>query len=707
MKWLKRALIALVVLAVLAGVLAAYLIATFDPNAYKDRISAAVKEQTGRDLVIEGEIGLTLFPRLGLSLGETYLSNAEGFGDEPFARIGEVTLSVALMPLLRRDLQVSAVRLVELNLNLARDAQGRNNWDDLVAEADAPATDDRPDHEPGGPGLRDLDIGGVEVRNARVTWRDEQAGSALRLDPLNLTLGRIRPGVESPLELSLSLYQEDPAMRVSVDLNALVNLDPASQRYALRRMVAAIEAEGESLPRTIEAKLEADMAVNLADGVASIERMTLETLGLQLVGLVQVRDLDGDKPMVTGELRSNTFSVRELLEKLGQAVPETADPEVLKNVALDLAFEADAEAASLTQLLVQLDDTRLRGNARVSNYERPAILAELDVDRINLDRYLPPPADEPASAPADAPAREGWPDDPIELPVEMLRSLNVNAKLAIAEMTVSRLKLTAISLTLVSRDGLVEIRPLTGNLYEGSVEARMSLDVRGNTPRYAFEPKLQGVSIGPLLDDLAEDEGKLAGTTRLNASINSRGSSVKQMVSALNGTGDFEFANGAIKGINIAQIIRDTEARFRGRAVEKSDEPNQTDFSELRGSFNIANGVLTNNDLSASSPLLRVQGQGTADLPQEQLDYRADTTLVASLEGQGGRGLEELRGVNLPIRVRGPFSDPSFSLDLKPVLEGRVREEVERKIEESVQPRIDEQRESIEQRLRDRLPGLR
>ncbi|HSP01478.1 MAG TPA: AsmA family protein, partial [Thioalkalivibrio sp.] len=500
-------------------------------------------------------------------------------------------------------------------------------WDDLVAEAeaDAPAPEDRPGHEPGGPGLRDLDIGGVEIRDARVTWRDEQAGSALRLDPLNLTLGRIRPGVESPLELSLSLYQEDPAMRVSVDLNALVNLDPASQRYALRRMVAAIEAEGESLPRTMEARLEADMAVNMADGVASVERMTLETLGLQLVGLVQVQNLDGDKPKVTGEVRSNTFSVRELLEKLGQAVPETADPEVLKNVAVDLAFEADAEAASLTQLLVQLDDTRLGGNAQVSNYERPAIRAELDVDRINLDRYLPPPADEPASAPSgDAPAREGWPDDPIELPVEMLRSLNVNAKLAIAEMTVSRLNLTAISLTLMARDGLVEIRPLTGNLYEGSVEARMSLDVRGNTPRYAFEPALQGVNIGPLLDDLAEDEGKLAGTTRLSASINTRGNSVKQMVSALNGAGDFEFANGAVKGINIAQVIRDTEARLRGRTVEKGDEPNQTDFSELLGSFNIANGVVTNNDLRASSPLLRVQGEGTADLPQEQVDYRVD-----------------------------------------------------------------------------------
>ncbi|WP_018952694.1 AsmA family protein [Thioalkalivibrio sulfidiphilus] len=705
MKWLKRVLIALVLLVVLAGVLAVYLIATFDPNAYKDRISAVVKEQTGRDLVIEGEIGLSLFPWLGLSLGETWLSNAEGFADEPFARIGEVELSVALMPLLRRELQVQRIRLVGLSLNLERDAQGRSNWDDLVAEAEEDEREDRERHEREAPGLKDLDIGGVEILDARVSWRDAQAGTALRVDPLNFELGRIRLGVETPLSLSLTLIQEDPALRASVDLNALVNLDLDAQRYALRRLVARLQAEGEALPRAMEAKLEADAAVNLAEDVASLERLTLESLGVQLVGLVRVNNLTGEKPVATGELRSNTFSVRELLTKLGEAAPETADPEVLKKVAVDLAFEANAEAASLSQLLIQLDDTRLRGNARVSNYERPAIRAELDVDRINLDRYLPPPAKEAAPRP-DAPAREGWPDDPIDLPVEMLRSLNLNAQLTIGEMIINRLNLARISLTLTARDGLVEVKPLTANLYNGSVEALMSLDVRGDTPRYSFEPRLQGVQIGPLLDDMTEGKGKLAGTTQLNARITTRGNSVKQMVSALNGDGRFEFANGAVKGINIAQIIRDAEARFRGRTVERSDEPNQTDFSELRGSFTIANGVVTNNDLAASSPLLRVRGQGTADLPREQLDYRVDTTLVATLEGQGGRSLDELRGVNLPIRIRGSFSDPSFSLDLRPILEGRVREEAGRRIEEQVTPRIEERREEIEQQLRDRLPRL-
>ncbi|ACL74020.1 AsmA family protein [Thioalkalivibrio sulfidiphilus HL-EbGr7] len=708
MKWLKRVLIALVLLVVLAGVLAVYLIATFDPNAYKDRISAVVKEQTGRDLVIEGEIGLSLFPWLGLSLGETWLSNAEGFADEPFARIGEVELSVALMPLLRRELQVQRIRLVGLNLNLERDAQGRSNWDDLVAEAEADGREDRERHEGAGegPGLKDLDIGGVEILDARVSWRDAQAGTALRVDPLNLELGRIRLGVETPLSLSLTLIQEDPALRASVDLNALVNVDLDAQRYALRRLVARLQAEGEALPRAMEVKLEADAAVNLAEDVASLERLTLESLGVQLVGLVRVNNLTGEKPVATGELRSNTFSVRELLTQLGEAAPETADPEVLKKVAVDLAFEANAEAASLSQLLIQLDDTRLRGSARVSNFERPAIRAELDVDRINLDRYLPPPAEEAAAPRPDAPAREGWPDDPIDLPVEMLRNLNLNAQLTIGEMIINRLNLARISLTLTARDGLVEVKPLTANLYNGSVEALMSLDVRGDTPRYSFEPRLQGVQIGPLLDDLTEGEGKLAGTTQLNARITTRGNSVKQMVSALNGDGRFEFANGAVKGINIAQIIRDAEARFRGRTVERSDEPNQTDFSELRGSFTIANGVVTNNDLAASSPLLRVRGQGTADLPREQLDYRVDTTLVATLEGQGGRSLDELRGVNLPIRIRGSFSDPSFSLDLRPILEGRVREEAERRIEEQVTPRIEERREDIEQQLRDRLPRL-
>jgi AsmA protein len=707
MKWLKRLLILLLVLLILAGATAAYLVATFDPNEHKERLSAAVKEHTGRDLVIEGDIGLTFFPRLGLTLGETWLSNAEGFADEPFARIGEVELSVALMPLLRREVQVERILLDGLTLNLERDAQGRTNWDDLVAEAEESIEEPPEARAPREtPGLRDLDIGGVVIRNARVSWRDAQAGTALRLDPFNLELGRLRFGEETSLEMSLTLHQEAPAMTTALDLKSRVMLDPPAQRYDLRGLAVAVDVSGETVP-DLSVGMRADVSADLAQGLAVLERLNVQLLGVELTGQVRVQDLNADKPRAIGELRSNTFSARRALEQLGETPPETADPDVLKSVSLEAAFEADADAASLTRLLIRLDDTRMEGNARVSQYDKPVVRAELDVDRINLDRYLPPPSEEPADAPAGPAAeREGWPEDPIELPVEMLRSLNVNAGLAVGELIVSRLTLTRLSVTLTARDGLVELKPFTGRLYEGSIEAGMSLDVRGDTPRYSFEQALRGVRIGPLLDDLTEGEGKLAGTTRLDARITTRGDSVRDMVSALNGDGSFEFANGAVKGINIAQIIRDAEARFRGRPVERSDEPNQTDFSELTGSFTIREGVVRNEDLRASSPLLRVRGAGSADLPREQLDYRVDTTLVATLEGQGGRSLDELRGVNLPIRIRGPFSDPSFSLDLKPVLEGRVREEVERRIEEQVSPRIEEQREEVERQLRERLPSL-
>ncbi|WP_018232771.1 AsmA family protein [Thioalkalivibrio thiocyanodenitrificans] len=709
MIWLKRILILLLALLILAGATAAYLVATFDPNDHKERISAAVKEQTGRDLVIEGDIGLSIFPWLALTLGETWLSNAEGFSDEPFARIGEVELSVALMPLLRRELQVERVRLEGLALNLERDARGRTNWDDLVAEADEPAEDD-PGRGPGdgAPGLRDLDVGGVVIRDARVSWRDAEAGTALRIDPFNLELGRLRPGVETPLEMSLTLHQEDPAMTADLDLNARVTLDPVAQRYDLRRLAAAVDLSGEPLPADMSARIQADMGVDLASGVAGIERLTLETLGMELTGQVRIRGLDTDTPRATGELRSNTFSARTLLEGLGQIPPETTDPDVLTRVALELEFEADADAASLTGLELRLDDTRMQGSAQVSRYDRPAISAELDVDRIDLDRYMPPPSETPAEAPPAE--REGWPDDVIELPVEMLRSLDLNARLTVAEMVVSRLNMSGLSLTLTARDGLVEVKPFTGQLYEGSVEASMRLDVRESTPRYAFEHALQGVRAGPLLDDLTEGEGLLAGTTRLQARIDTRGNSIRAMVSGLNGAGGFRFTDGAVKGINVAQIIRDAEARFSGRPVERSDEPNQTDFSEMQGSFTIREGVVTNDDLRASSPLLRVRGQGSADLPGERLDYRVDTTLVATLEGQGGRPLDDLRGVNLPIRIQGPFNDLSFRLDLGPVLEERVREEVDRAIEERIQPELDEQRERLEERLREqlpRIPGLR
>ncbi|TVQ71371.1 MAG: AsmA family protein [Chromatiaceae bacterium] len=720
MKWIKRGLLAIFALLVLFVVLVGFLLVTVDPNDYKDRISEVVEEQTGRTLVISGDIGLSVFPRLGLELGETTLSNADGFEEEYFARVGEVDVAVALLPLLRRELQVQQVRLEGLELNLARNAEGRTNWDDLIdedavaepSEETRPVTRPADDPETVPEILRGLDIAGIQVRDARLNWRDEQSGTRLSVDPFNLELGRLRLAQETRLDLSLRALMDD--LDTAVDLQGLVFLDVANQRYALRRMVAQVEATGEALPAPIKARVEADLIADLLNDLAKVERMTVNAFNTQFTGLVEVAGLSGE-PRIHGELRSGQFSPRGLMEELAMEPPETANPDVLGRAAMDMAFEMQGDELKVTQLIVTLDESTLSGQATVKDLASPDVNVSMQLDRINLDHYLPPTAEANGNGDGngETAARDGWPDEPLELPVDMLRELKVAGDLRVGNLTVAGLRMQNVNLKLRARDGQLDVESVQANLYEGQLDGRLGLDVREDTPRMQARQSLEGIRFGGLLEDLTGD-AMVTGGADVSFDVTSRGNSVKALINGLNGNGEMRVADGAVKGINVAQVIRDAEARVRGRSPEETDEPRQTDFTEITGSFRIDNGVVKNDDLRAASPLLRVQGRGEADLNKEQLDYRLDTSLVGTLKGQGGRDLSDLRNVNLPITIRGSFSEPRFGLDLRSVLESRVREEAEERVRERVDPVIEEQRERLREegsriqeelgdRLRDRL----
>ena len=134
MKKLIRVLLGLVALVVVLFIVAVAVASFyFDPNDFKDQMSAAVKENTGRDLSIAGDIELSLFPWLGVQVGQVTLGNASGFPEPVFASAEKTQIRVKLLPLLTRQLEMDTLTLHGLTLKLARDEQGRTNWEDLTA----------------------------------------------------------------------------------------------------------------------------------------------------------------------------------------------------------------------------------------------------------------------------------------------------------------------------------------------------------------------------------------------------------------------------------------------------------------------------------------------------------------------------------------------------------------------------------------------
>jgi AsmA protein len=298
---------------------------------------------------------------------------------------------------------------------------------------------------------------------------------------------------------------------------------------------------------------------------------------------------------------------------------------------------------------------------------------EVEIDRLNLDRYLPAPAPggAPAGKAAAAPAaKEGKPaaatgsaagEDP-KVDLSALKPLNLSGEARIGSLQVHNAKAAKVRVGVHAAGGHLELAPLSANLYEGSLSATSKVDADGN--RIAVNAALDGISIEPLLKDLmGKDILEGHGGVKLN--VETGGATVGAMRRALGGSASLALRDGAVHGINIAQKLRDVKSALSGvpSQTQAANSAEKTDFSELTGSFSIKNGVATNNDLQAKSPLLRVNGAGTIDIGAGALDYTVQASVVGTLAGQGGAELSGLRGVTVPVHLSGPFTALSYQLD--------------------------------------------
>lgn len=724
-----------------------------DPNDFKPQISQLVQERTGRELQIPGEIDLSIFPWLALELGEVQLSNAEGFGKEPFARVGGAEIRVKLLPLLERNLEIDTVVLNGLQLNLIRTEDGQTNWQDLVAAAQEPAAEPEPapSEEPGVP-IAAFAIGGVQVKDARIVWADHMADQRLILDDLRIQSGTIEPRKPVNFEVEFDLENQQPELAThtiltgelsanpeltnfklsdltlqvqllegpdnlqgNLELQSLVQANTTTQIYQIEDLQIQAKLQGQAVPGGhIQTTLSGGAVANLEAGTMDVRDLLLSLYGLELKGGLQGTQILTN-PQFTGKFTVVPFSPRELLQSLGQEIPNTADASVLQRSTLNFGLQGTTQQVEISNLKMQLDDSTLTGSAQVKNFTDPAIQFALNLDAIDLDRYLPPPTEGPSES-APPPPAEATAAAAAELPVETLRELNMNGTAQVGRLKAGGLTAEDIKLTVKAKEGKLNTTQKVGSFYQGNYSSSATLDVsRSEVALWSVEEELKGVQAGPMLADLL-GEKRLSGTTELTAHLKGRGVTADQLKANTQGTVSFAFQDGAVHGINIARIIREAQARLKGEALPASAEENKTDFTILSGSLQIADGIVRNDDLTAKSPLLRVTGEGQVNLVTEQVDYLIKPVLVKTLEGQGGTELEELKGIPIPIRVVGDLDSPSYKLDTEALVDATARakieeekvkakEKVEKKLQETIREKLGGDEET-QQKVEDLFKGF-
>ncbi|MBX2837433.1 MAG: AsmA family protein [Gammaproteobacteria bacterium] len=665
MKFIKWLLIGIVTLVLVVGIGIAALIYLVDWNDYKDTIQEQTKKHTGRDLTITGDLNPSVFPWAGISIGELSLANAEGFGDTPFAKIGSADVKVELLPLLRKEVNVKTVQLHGLQLDLQVDESGVSNWDDLVQGESTTTTETEEgataEVEGNSATIAALAVGGVEIKDAAVSWLDKQAGLDAKLEKFNLNTGAIE--LQQPFDFTTEFTVASNSMDLSADMNSggTLLIDLENGAYTLTGFTLEADAKGSALPnQALKAKIAADVNTDMGAQTITVDKLVLDALGLSLSGNVAVNNFI-DAAAVTGQLASNEFSPREMMETLGIAAPETADPDVLSKAKLSLALDATTGSANLNELTIALDDTTFTGSASVPSFAGavPPVRFDFNLDAIDVDRYLPPVTEGEEVTQTDAPSESTTTgDEPIELPNDLIRGLDIEGRFAAGSVKVSNLTTTDIVIPVNAKGGKVSLDDVTAQLYSGQINATAGLDASSDAAAYAANFSLAGIEAEPLLIDLLQKEKSfLSGKGNVALDLTTGGNSVNAIKAALNGAFNTDFTDGSINGVNLGYQIRRAKAALTGGELS-AEEPNQkTDFSSLAVSGTFTNGVMTSDDLDMRSPLLRVGGAGQVDLPQENVDYTLTTLVTGTSEGQGGKDLEALKGVKLEIPIRGTFDE--------------------------------------------------
>ena len=693
-----------IILSIIAAVVFLIIIAIFtlpffiDPNNFKAEIAAAVKDKTGRDLTLTGELKLSIFPWLGITTGKMTMGNAAGFQDQLFATLEESDIRVKLLPLLTKKIEVSRIVLKGLTLNLAKNQQGMSNWDDLTA-SDVIKTAPSPSINNNGKqdeteAMAVLAIGGIAIENAQINWDDQRSGKHLLIKDVNLNTDKLSYDEPVAVDLTLVVLNTETKFTESIKLTTGLTVNEKLDMFALSHGELQTTTVGENIPgKSLKATL------TVADATMDMTKQTVKVSGLQLksTDVTLAAEITGnninDKPSFQGPISVATFSPAKVMKQLGIEVPVMQDANALNKFAVNFNLLATENSVDFQNLAMTLDDTQINGSTSIKDFALPVIAFNLAADVCDLDRYLPPVIDKsskPVTSPAVALAAGAS-----ALPVETLRKLNVDGQLSLGKLKINSLAMQDIQLSLSAKNGLIKTQQSAKEFYQGSYTGSLSVDMRNKQPALTLNEKIIHVQVEPLLKDV-KGQARMSGVIDASAQLQGQGNNAGELKSSLNGSLSFLFKDSVVKGFNLQKIIDHAKALAKESALPANNKNDQTLFSEITGTATISNGLIENNDLVATATRIHVNGKGNADLNTEKLDYKINTRLIKAKAT--ATEPEQVHDTPINITVAGTFSKPTYTLDVAALLSDKNKAKIERFADKN-QEKIDKIVNKIDKKL--------
>ncbi|WP_275286816.1 AsmA family protein [Halomonas elongata] len=767
MKRILRTLLATIGILGLVVVGAVVFVTTFfDPEDLKPRLIEVVREHSGLELELDGPLSWSFYPRLGVSVEAAEARLPTQSSDaHPFAAFDHAEVSLAFAPLLRGEIAIDGLTLEGLSLNLARDAQGRGNWETLInrlenrgEEAEAvlaPASaGPNPDSTANESGLSvALNIASVQIHQGRVNYRDAQAEQEVTLEQLNITGHNVNPDRPFPLNASLrmtlsdGLATETPALVSDIILKTQVDLGLAEGRHVLQKLSLQTDSRIGDAQEEQKANLSAAEAtldlgqqhVTLTDGQldtsllhprlgekrlalamdvqleADLPAQTAQLRELHLTGPDGL-ELDGNlnlanlstAPTYRGQLQLAPLSLRPWLTRF-DVMPATASDTALSEVGLASPVEGDLQAITLDGLTLSLDGSTFSGRLG-GHFDGSRLTLDLQGDTLNLDDYLPPDtpaADTSASLPLFDRAYAEQP--PALLPAKWLADLDLEADLELGELHLLQQRLQNVALTLEGQEGRHRLTRFAADFHDGQLSATGSLDARETPLRWQLSPNVSDVRLGDLLETLNEDPAPLQGLLAGSGELESRGNSLAELKRGLNGHLETRLAEGRLIGTNISRQLCTTAARLEGENTSR-DWEEDTRFQRADASFRIRDGIAESDDLAVTLPGIAMNGQGQLDVGSERFDLKADARFTDTVDAACEVN-PRLKQIPFPVHCEGQLSGDSnewcrFDRQaLQSSLGKLLRREASQRAGEEIDKRLDDAMDKLEEKAGSELRG--
>jgi AsmA protein len=692
----RQAIVGLVVMvAVVAGLITA-VVKLFDPNQFKDQLVRWVHERTQRDLVLDGDLSVSYFPKLSLEGGKASLSQRRSARE--FASIDKARVTIAWLPLLRGRVHVDSAEIEGLRAQLVRLKDGSTNVDDLIHDVAAIES-------------ANVDLDSLRLTHASLQWNDELVWQRGSFNELQVDLGRLADGLASPLAASARVDAPSAGVDARLQLKGRLLFDAAAGRIELGRIDGSLEGRALGID---------NLALHLKGDVTGLPReRTLSADNLVVSSMHKSGLTVFNTVLAAPELKWSEFRLSGISATINASVvhPDRSTTLAVKVPRFEWADRGLRDTSAQAQLTFKRADSQLRvqgssplalvleGAPRIelaalemtAQLSHPALAADLSAQLkgkldINLQQQSAQGTWSGQLAGSDVKADVAvadyagrgrwtvdaelarldldallstawlarWQDDATPLDVALLHDANLLSRMRVGQLKVAGLQVGAASIRLELDKSVLAVDPIMAQAYGAQLEAALRVDASAAAPRISAKGSLNEVDLRSLLADMTPARW-LEGRGALTWDMAADGASVGSLRNALAGSFNVTLRGGVLSGVDLRAALLEGRAELGKRVPARQREFNNTastPFSEMKARFELRERRANGRMLELDAAAIRTTGEGELLLDSGVLDLRLQATV-----GRGPHELSGLAGVSVPMHVQGPWRQPRLAFD--------------------------------------------